>query len=252
MITLIIPCYNEATRFDITYWQLIIDSFPDCRWIFVNDGSRDATASTLSVLQGDGVYVLELSKNLGKGEAIRAGMLSALSPNQIYQPDQIGYLDADGAFKISDISNMLDMAGSYLGSTNSYLSLISSRVKLSGRSIKRSAARHYLGRVIATFVCAGWNSAPYDTQSGFKIFRVNSQFREIVAKKFQTRWFFDIELLIQLERYSELHIWEHPLLEWHEIGNSTINLRQYFPIVKEILKIRSIVMRHNDYMGARN
>jgi len=252
MITLIIPCYNEAARFDISYWQLLIDSFPECQWIFVNDGSRDSTESTLSLLKGNNVNIINLPKNLGKGEAIRAGIVWVLSLNQLRQPDQIGYLDADGAFKIPDISNVLDMAGSYLGPTFSYDSLISSRIKLSGRSIKRSARRHYLGRIIATLVCAGWNSAPYDTQSGFKIFRVNSTFREIVARKFQTRWFFDIELLIQLERYSQLQVWEHPLLEWHEIGNSTINLRQYFPIVKEMLKIRSIVRRHNNYMGARN
>ena len=144
------PCFNEANRFSISNWQLLVDSFPDCPWVFVNDGSGDTTVQTLQLLIGKNVKVLNLPKNLGKGEAIRAGMISALDSNQAGQPEQIGYLDADGAFNISAISKMLDLANNYLGPMTSYCALISSRVKLSGRSISRSSLRHYLGRIIAT------------------------------------------------------------------------------------------------------
>ena len=249
MITLVVPCFNEANRFNISNWQLLVDSFPDYQWVFVNDGSGDATAQTLQLLIGKNVKVLNLPKNLGKGEAIRAGMISALDSNQAGQPEQIGYLDADGAFNISDISKMLDLANNYLGPMTSYCALISSRVKLAGRSISRSSLRHYLGRIIATFICAGWNNAPYDTQSGFKLFRVDSLFCNIIAKKFRTRWFFDIEILLELERSSQLQVWEEPLSQWREIGNSKINSRQYYLIFKEVLKIRALIKKHNTYLN---
>jgi len=244
MTTLLIPCFNEASRFNVSKWQLIIDSFRQCQWVFINDGSTDNTIQALEQLIGNNVKVLNLPKNLGKGEAIRAGIISVLTSNQPHEPDFIGYLDADGAFNVSDILKMLELAENILGPSNTYCALITSRVKLSGRRIIRSSRRHYLGRIIATFVCFGWETAPYDTQSGFKLFRVSPAFRKIVTKKFRTRWFFDIELLIALEKIAPSEIWEEPLSMWREMEKSKIDSRQYLRVLKEILIIRTLVKRH--------
>ena len=119
---------------------------------------------------------------------------------------------------------------SKLGEGAKYRTIIGSRVKLAGRKIQRSNLRHYLGRAIATFICRGWALAPYDTQSGFKIFTFDSYFIEAMSRSFVTSWFFDIEIILRLEKMNSLGIWEIPLTEWSEIEGSNIKPINFFLI----------------------
>ncbi len=96
--SLIVPCYNESLRLDIGKIRQQLEQHPHWQWIFVDDGSTDGTAIQLSELDRDYpqlVHVLQLPHNLGKADAIRAGLMAAL--DQHPQPKYIGYLDADFA-----------------------------------------------------------------------------------------------------------------------------------------------------------
>ena len=200
----------------------------------------------LSKLTGKNVLKLDLQINQGKGNAIRAGFNHVINPDQSSSLahldfSRIGYIDSDGAFDLLDIKVLFSTAEEKIDRKSSYKVIIGSRVKLAGREIQRSNLRHYLGRLISTYVCLGWDKAPYDTQSGFKIFDLDSSFREAIKFPFRTSWFFDIELILRLDALDSLMIWEVPLMKWQEIGESSIKSTRYVNIFKQIFTIRSLV-----------
>ena len=68
---------------------------------------------------------------------------------------------------------------------------------MAGRKILRKTHRHVIGRLIATLSGIFWPTIPYDTQCGFKLFKASNL---TGLEKFQvrTKWFFEIELVIEL------------------------------------------------------
>jgi glycosyltransferase involved in cell wall biosynthesis len=254
MLAIVIPCFNEAKRFDVARWRVVTQSFENCHWFFVNDGSSDETGTILRGLVGENIHHLDLQANLGKGNAIRAGFNQIINQSLGTQSQipflSVGYMDSDGAFGLTDIELLFCEATTKLNLTSNYRTIIGSRIKLSGRQIKREALRHYLGRMINTFICFGWDNAPYDTQSGFKIFRFDQIFRDAVKQPFLTSWFFDIELILRLEALDSLGIWEIPLMEWDEVGGSQIRFSKYPSIFLQIIKIRFMVRSYA--MNCRN
>jgi dolichyl-phosphate beta-glucosyltransferase len=250
MLAMVVPCFNEEKRIDISAWQTIVNKFDGCAWIFVNDGSSDRTSSLLNKLEGENVYQLDLPTNYGKGNAIRAGLNHVINPSPFtllskLNFSRVGYIDSDGAFDFVDIETLLSIAEEKMELVPPYKVIIGSRVKLAGRQIKRSKIRHYLGRLISTFICQEWEQAPYDTQSGFKIFSLDASFREAVKTPFRTSWFFDIELILRLDNLDSIRIWEVPLVKWEEIGESSIKGARYLDICRQIITIRSLVKVHS-------
>jgi hypothetical protein len=123
--------------------------------------------------------------------------------------------------------------------------VISSRVSLSGRFIERKRSRHYLGRIIATFLTHKWIDAPYDTQSGFKLFKNSQSFQNSIRKSFSTKWFVDIELLtrIGISNKGKLVIWEEPLNFWRDVNGSKLGFTSYPQIFVEMVVARKQVLK---------
>lgn len=96
LISLIVPCYNEEKSLPILYEALCnvrnSESGPDrtFEFIFVNDGSRDKTASVIKDLAAEDkdVKYIMFSRNFGKEAAMYAGM-------QKSKGDYVAILDAD-------------------------------------------------------------------------------------------------------------------------------------------------------------
>jgi glycosyltransferase involved in cell wall biosynthesis len=90
---IIIPCYNEEKRLNIPAFKQFAQ-LPAAKVFFVNDSSTDKTIDVINdiVLQNGNVEVINLSKNMGKGEAVRQGIIYALKTQPF---DYIGYIDAD-------------------------------------------------------------------------------------------------------------------------------------------------------------
>ena len=149
-------------------------------------------------------------------------------------------MDSDGAFSSDDIESVLRETFERL---DQHDVIISSRVALAGRSISRKISRHYLGRIVATLITYKWENAPYDTQSGFKIFLKTHYFENAISEQFQTRWFSDVELItrIGLQKQGNLRIWEIPLNSWQDVNGSTIRLKNAPSILKEIFIARQQV-----------
>lgn len=248
MIYLVIPCFNEAKRLQISYWDKIITS-PDLEniiFLFVDDGSLDGTFEILSELaKHNRVQTLSLDENTGKANAIRAAFQRVLE-SSFCDYDLIGFIDSDSSFDAQEVINILRHLEDQ---SKSFDAFFFSRVKLSGSQIRRSEIRHIISRIIYTFIAHGWNWAPYDTQCGFKVFRNSNLMADAISTPFKTRWFFDIEFVnrLSMRRDSRLKILELPLHYWQERSGSKINARQYFSIISEILIARRLVKQMSKF-----
>jgi glycosyltransferase involved in cell wall biosynthesis len=237
-IAVVIPVFNEQSRSSGQY----LESLTDIAWdiILVNDGSTDLSLEMLREIESThlNVRVLNLPHNQGKAEAIRAGFKSLLSSLSIY--DYVGFLDADGAISKLDSERIIHLSDLKIR-TEGFDCIWSSRVGLSGRDIQRTMFRFYVGRLIRTIVGFRHRNLPYDTQSGFKVFKFSEDLKLTLEKKFETRWFADVELLLRLEASGKNYrIWEEPLNLWQEIGQSSLKFRKFPLIFIEIVRVLKI------------
>ena len=235
---MIVPCYNEAARLQQNKFLDFRMENCDLRFLFVNDGSSDETQSVLDAMSArspNRMTSLRLLHNVGKAEAVRQGMLHGLKDN----PDLIGFLDADLATSLEELPRFFEVM-----EVNPAIKLVmGSRIRLLGRNIERNAARHYIGRVFATFASMALRMSVYDTQCGAKLFRRTPEIASLFAQKFLSRWVFDVEILARLAASNcelgfaaEFGITELPLMEWRDVHGSKVKaidgIRAYADIVR--------------------
>jgi dolichyl-phosphate beta-glucosyltransferase len=238
-IAMVVPCYNEENRISVDYWWELLETNQEISWIFVDDGSVDQTSTVLEQFcTDDSRSLIRLERNVGKGNAILQGYKFALQ--KMPEIEFCGFIDCDGAFDQEDVKNF---SATILNKKTDFEVLISSRVALSGRDIQRKSHRHYLGRIIATFLTHKWRNAPYDTQSGLKVFRNTESFRKAILSDFSTKWFSDIELIsrIGINNGGRIEIWEEPLMRWADVDGSKLKLRSFPSILRQIFVARRSV-----------
>jgi glycosyltransferase involved in cell wall biosynthesis len=236
----VVPCYNEASRLRPDLFREFVQATPAVSLLLVDDGSTDATAAVLEDLRGarpESIDVLRLSPNRGKAEAVRRGMLEALEGGARY----VGYWDADLATPLDAVVGFREA----LEANPAIEILMGSRVKLLGRKIERRAARHYLGRVFATFASLTLRLPVYDTQCGAKMFRSTETLREVLSRPFEARWIFDVELLARFLRLrgrpegppEHQPIQEYPLPVWIDVLGSKIRPADWARAAVDLLRI---------------
>jgi dolichyl-phosphate beta-glucosyltransferase len=235
---MIVPCFNEEKRINLDYWNKLAE-LPNVHWVFVNDGSSDGTKSLLNQITNSSVINLE--RNSGKAEAIRKGILETFNKNQS-EIFQFGYLDADSAFEIEDIKNVIKLSYSKEQTYDSYWG---SRVALSGRNITRKNLRHILSRILITIFGYRMGNLPYDPQTGFKVFKFDKEQMAIFDRNFGTKWFVDIEILLRFKYVNskEMKIWEEPVNIWKDIEGSKIRGLELITVFKDIFKILFIIRK---------
>jgi glycosyltransferase involved in cell wall biosynthesis len=240
---IVVPCFNEAERLQGDSFVQFSAQHPDVRFVFVDDGSHDATREVLGALcdrLGPAGEVLALEHNGGKAEAVRAGMLRAFEGGCA----QAGYWDADLATPLSEIPRFVHT----LATHPERLVVFGARVQLLGRAIERRPARHYLGRIFATATSMLLRLAVYDTQCGAKLFRAEPRTRALFEQPFVVNWTFDVELIARLiagERdrgasgdVSGL-IYELPLDEWRDVAGSKVRPSDFLRGMLELWRIRA-------------
>lgn len=239
----IVPCYNEENRISMEYFKELL-SISDTFWVFVNDGSTDKTLPILEKLcTAANTLLISQQNNLGKAKSVQNGFVQILTTKK--GVEWIGFLDSDGAFKITDIERVMQLADRTSSDT-----IFSSRVKLAGRNIRRRNFRHLFGRLIATIFGSVWKSIPYDTQSGLKIFRNTPNIQIAMSEKFYTRWFLDIELVLKIVKKNKnnISIWEEPLTDWNDVKGSKIGLKQSGRILLEVAYIYICLFRLKKFL----
>jgi dolichyl-phosphate beta-glucosyltransferase len=245
-IGIVVPVFNEQSRLDFSYFSKL-GELSTVKFIFVDDGSTDGTESMIrEFVNGTSNFsFIRLNENVGKANAIRAGWIHL---NEIFDFSVLGFLDADGAFAAKDVAHLIALSSSTFEadhpqtptlSTPLINAFWSSRINLSGRTIVRSSRRYLLGRIFASLIKVFFKGLPWDTQSGFKLFQNDSNFRSCFRLPFTSRWLFDIELLLRLRnsRSSQYIVWEEPVSKWHDVPGSKLTFSQYFTITSDLLKL---------------
>lgn len=216
---LIVPCFNEANRIaPAEYWKELEGS--SVILVFVNDASTDNTVSKIDSMNLKFHRTVTIHENSGKANAIREGFLYIQRIIAIdFADSYVGFVDADMAFSVQDIIRMFDLA-----EVSEFEAVFASRVKLSGRNINRKRIRHITGRLIMTFLSISGFAIPYDSQAGLKVFRYTPKLIKCFQNPFDTRWFFELELLLRFKRNFgvPLKVWEEPLFFWNETKGSKL------------------------------
>lgn len=235
---IIVPCYNESKRLNPNAFLSALEDFATLSFLFVDDGSTDETLNIIKSIKKINpaqVEVMCLSKNFGKAEAVRQGVITSLKDSF----DFVGYWDADLATPLSAIEKFC----SILVFTNAQI-VIGSRVRLLGKKIERRAIRHYLGRVFATCASILLDICIYDTQCGAKIFKNSDSLSRVFCKPFKVNWTFDVEILARfliVENASPTETssqWvELPLGEWIDVKGSKVKFKDFIKCGLEICKL---------------
>lgn len=214
------------------------DRRPWLTLVFVNDGSADGTADLIASAEKRSparVRSLTLARNSGKGEAVRRGVLLALESGA----DLVAFWDADLATPLLDIDTFRE----HFETHPDLEVVLGSRVRLLGRRIERSPARHYVGRIAATAASTLLGIAVYDTQCGAKMFRRTPRTHRIFSEPFMTRWVFDVEILARYlsdqptrddisRRMAEI-----PVRNWTNVDGSRLRLTDVVRAPVELLRI---------------
>lgn len=225
---IIIPCYNEEKRLQISRFTDFADQHNEVSFLFVDDGSIDKTLALLQSVNHPQVSVLSLAANRGKAEAVRAGMLHALKTDA----EWIAFWDADLA---TSLDELVAFAAKIRPES---LMITGCRLMRLGASIERNFVRHLVSRVFATVISWHLKLPVYDSQCGAKLIKKEAV-AVIAPRPFVSRWFFDVEMLKRLSRHYGREricrdVEEYTLQSWQEIGDSKI---RYSRCVIDLFKV---------------
>lgn len=242
MVDLIIPFYNEEQRIpffkDVLQKYLLKNQYLDAVTM-VNDGSKDKTQAMLEAVEKElqtqfpqiRFKVIHVDPNAGKGNAIRAGVLTSKSKWVLSS-------DADFATLPEQLDQWIEQG--MVDLTEHKTTYIGSReLGLEQELVKALLHRRIIGRVFSTIVywCTGITES--DTQCGFKLYPTHiaqSAFEPLV----ELGYAHDVEILFRLIK-AEKPIKSLPV-KWEERGLSKVNLvRDSFKMFMAIIKMRSYI-----------
>lgn len=231
-LTIVVPAFNEQERIGATVHALS-EYLSHRLWIWeirvVDDGSSDGTASVVTDLgRRDARVVLQREPHRGKGGAVKAGMLAAVS--------QFRFLcDADLSMPAGELARFLPPV------LSAFDVAIGSREGVGARRVGEPLVRHVMGRVFNYAVQQALLPGIEDTQCGFKMFTARAA-DAIFPRVTVEGWAFDIEVLY-LARLLRLQVVEVPI-EWHYRTESQVSMvRDSVGMMREVLRIRSRARR---------
>jgi len=242
-LSVVIPAYNEAVRLGNTL-RAVVDYLrhhqPDAELIVVDDGSSDRTAGlareTLQAAKDLRTSVISYKSNLGKGRAVRLGLLAA-------RGDVALFSDADLSTPITEAPKLVEPILS--GECDVTFGSRALNRKLIG--VHQPWRREQGGRIFNLVVRLATGLPFWDTQCGFKAFRM-SICRPLVEAATVDRFGFDVELLYLAFR-AGLNLKEVPVRWDHNEGSKVSVLSDSFRMLNEVGLIRQQA-RRGVYDGA--
>lgn len=227
-LSVIIPAYNEEKRIEASLekaleyfnkqsytWELIV----------VDDGSKDKTVELVNKFP-EPVYCLKQPQNMGKGAAVRRGMLDSKGQYRVFT-------DADFSTPVYEFPKILkNLEAGY-------------DICIGSRAIDRSMVkehqpfyREFMGKTFNKIVQTLLFKGIKDTQCGFKGF-TESAANSIFSKAKINGFSFDVEILY-LAQKAGLKIAQEPV-EWYNDDRSKVNpITDATLMFIELFKIRSL------------
>src|SRR5947209_17346445 len=234
-----IPCFNEGARIGDTVratLDYLSANSPDAELIVVNDGSTDATSSIVrDALAGSKIQnrLLENFPNRGKGAAVRSGLLAATRPIGLF-------FDADLSTPLTEIPKLIEP----IASEDVDLAFGSRALDRRLIGIRQPWRREQAGRVFNLIVRLATGMPFWDTQCGFKAFRMASC-RPILEAARIDGFGFDVELLLLAQR-AGLKLEEIPVRWNHCEGSKVRFVDDSLRMLCEVIALRSHV-KAGDY-----
>ena len=229
--SVVIPCFNEAGRIGETLrltLDYLIANAPESELIVVNDGSTDANAAIARErLKDAGIEtrLLENFPNRGKGAAVRSGLLTARKPIGLF-------FDADLSTPLGETPKLIEPIAK--GEVD--IAFGSRALDRGLIGIHQPWQREQAGRVFNLLVRLATGLPFWDTQCGFKAFRLDVC-RPILEAARLDGFAFDVELLY-LAQHAGLRIREIPVRWNHAEGSKVRVIHDSLAMLREVVALR--------------
>ena len=237
-LSIVVPAYNEAVRLAQSL-PSILDYLHKtasvAELIVVDDGSDDETVVVAKQAFADektiGTRIITYQPNRGKGYAVRCGLLACQAPIALFS-------DADLSTPITETPKLIEP----IEQGECDLTFGSRALDRRLIGVHQPWRREQGGRVFNLIVRLGTGLPFWDTQCGFKAFRM-SACRPIIEAATIDRFGFDVELLY-VAQLAGLRLKEIPVRWDHRVGlldTSGNYARDSLRMLSEVKKIRQQV-----------
>ncbi len=236
-LSIVVPAYNEGERLGKSLRTIVshLNDYPaQSELIVVDDGSVDQTAEVarqeLAHSKNVHTSVISYKSNLGKGRAVRLGLQASRSEIALFTDTDLSTPITEAPKLIEPIERgECDVA---FGSRAIDRNLI---------GVHQSWRREQGGRVFNLAVRLATGLPFWDTQCGFKAFRM-SACRALIEGATIDRFGFDVELLYLAYR-AGLRLREVPV-RWDHAEGSKVNLASdSLKMLAEVGRIRQQARR---------
>lgn len=230
-VTIVIPAYNEQTRIGTTLVHTLDHlerHHPRGEVLVVDDGSKDDTARIVEEVSEGRARVLRQPRNMGKGAAVRRGMLEA-------KGDYVLFMDADMSTPVEELERVLAIAKGGVDVVIGSRALSDSDIRA-----RQPTMREFMGRgfnvIVRTLLLGGIR----DTQCGFKLFNRRAA-QDVFSRMTLDGFAFDVEALM-LARKLGYVVREVPVI-WYHAPNSKVSpvtdsAKMFYDLVKLRLAMR--------------
>jgi len=236
-LSIVVPAFNEAGRIGPSLRKItdyISQQHEKIELIVVDDGSTDNTAEVAEKTSGDSgaamTRVVRYEPNRGKGHAVRRGLLEAQANIALFS-------DADLSTPITETPKLVEA----IRSGECDLAFGSRALDRRLIGVHQPWRREQGGRVFNLIVRLATRLPFWDTQCGFKAFRMNVC-RPLIEAAQIDRFGFDVEL-IYLAHLSQLRLCEIPVRWAHSEGGPLDSSGNYsrdsLRMINEVRHIRS-------------
>ena len=231
-LSIVVPAFNEESRLGnsiVSILGFIDKNSLDSELIIVDDGSTDSTKTVaqnaLDSFPAIDSRVISYEENRGKGFAVRTGLAAAAGEIALFS-------DADLSTPITELPKLVDP-----------ISMGECDIAFGSRALDRSLIgihqpwRREQGGRVFNFLVRSLTGLPFwDTQCGFKAFRMN-EFRPLLDLMKIDRFGFDVEFLY-VANLRGLRLKEIPVRWDHCEGTKVSIFRDSIRMFTEIGEIR--------------
>lgn len=230
-LSLVLPVYNGAHVLperlrEVRAW---LEAQPRrTELLVVDDGSTDGTAEILRDLEG--VRVLRLDRNRGKGHAVRSGLANTTGDYRLF-------IDADHALPAENATAVVAALDAGADVAIASRAHPESRIVAAPEAGFDLAVRHRAGRVFNLLARACAVPGFRDTQAGLKGFTA-AAVEVLLPRCAVDRFAFDVELLFHARRLG-LSVTEVPVHMIWRRGESGVRLgRDGLRMAADLVRIR--------------